>query len=146
MMIIAVMMGAMLMPAQMFAKNDRVDEKPRVENNEKRKEIRIGNDRDNKPADNKPNVKPDNRPNNKLDNKPNYKPDSKPNIKPNDKPNNKPKNDFRPNNNPGKPAPVVIVNNPVPKPQPPRYNDNDGIFDAIAGFLSIVGIMALVAN
>ena len=137
-MIIAVMMGAMLMPAQMFAKEDRVNEKPRVENNEKRKEIRIGNDRDNRLVDNKPNVRSDNRP----DNKPNVKP----NDKPNNKPNNKPKNDYRPNNNPGKPAPVVVVNKPAPKPEPPRNNDNGGIFDAIAGFFSIVGIMALVAN
>ena len=56
MMIIAVMMGAMLMPAQMFAKNDRVNERPRVENNQKKKEIRIANERGNRPA-NKPNKK-----------------------------------------------------------------------------------------
>ena len=125
MMIIAVMMSAMLMPAQMFAKNDRVNEKPRVENNQKKKEIRVGNDRNNKPA-----VKPDN------------------------KPNNKPNKDYRPNNKPAKPvvvvnrpAPVVVVNNPAPVPPPPPryYNDNDAA-DAIANFLSIVGLMAIIAN
>ena len=141
MMIIAVMMSAMLMPAQMFAKNDRVKEKPRVENNQKKKEIRVGNDRNNKPA-----VKPDN--------KPNVKPNDKPNNKPANKPNNKPNKDYRPNNKPAKPvvvvnrpAPVVVVNNPAPVPPPPPryYNDNDAA-DAIANFLSIVGLMAIIAN
>ena len=141
MMIIAVMMSAMLMPAQMFAKNDRVNEKPRVENNQKKKEIRVGNDRNNKPA-----VKPDN--------KPNVKPNDKPNNKPANKPNNKPNKDYRPNNKPAKPvvvvnrpAPVVVVNNPAPVPPPPPryYNDNDAA-DAIANFLSIVGLMAIIAN
>ena len=141
MMIIAVMMSVMLMPAQMFAKNDRVNEKPRVENNQKKKEIRVGNDRNNKPA-----VKPDN--------KPNVKPNDKPNNKPANKPNNKPNKDYRPNNKPAKPvvvvnrpAPVVVVNNPAPVPPPPPryYNDNDAA-DAIANFLSIVGLMAIIAN
>ena len=141
MMIIAVMMSAMLMPAQMFAKNDRVNEKPRVENNQKKKEIRVGNDRNNKPA-----VKPDN--------KPNVKPNDKPNNKPANKPNNKPNKDYRPNNKPAKPvvvvnrpAPVVVVNNPAPVPPPPPryYNDNDAA-DAIVNFLSIVGLMAIIAN
>ncbi len=139
MMIIAVMMSAMLMPAQMFAKNDRVNEKPRVENNQKKKEIRVGNDRNKKPA-----VKPDN--------KPNVKPNDKPNNKPANKPNNKPNKDYRPNNKPAKPvvvvnrpAPVVVVNNPAPVPPPPPRYYNDAA-DAIANFLSIVGLMAIIAN
>ena len=122
MMIIAVMMSAMLMPAQMFAKNDRGNAKPRVENNQKRKEIKISKDRGNKPND---------RPNK--------------NFQAN-KPNNKPK--YRP----GRPAPVVVVNRPAPRPCPPPppaprpyYRCNE-VADAVTTFLGIVGLMAIIAD
>ena len=128
-MIIAVMMGAMLMPAQMFAKNDRVNERPRVENNQKKKEIRIANERGNRPAN---------------------------------KPDKKRAANYRPNNRPGKPvvaarrpAPVVVVNRPTPRPCPPPppppaprvvYYNNNPVVEATSAFLSIVGLMAIMAD
>ena len=128
MMIIAVMMGAMLMPAQMFAKNDRVNERPRVENNQKKKEIRIANERGNRPA-NKPNKK----------RAANYRPKNKPG---------------KPGYRPGRPAPVVVVNRPAPRPCPPpppppaprRYNYSCGAADAVTSFLSIVALMSIIAD
>ena len=129
MMIIAVMMSAMLMPAQMFAKNDRGNAKPRVENNQKRKEIKISKDRGNKPND---------RPNKNFQaNKPNNKPKYRPG-----------KPDYRP----GRPAPVVVVNRPAPRPCPPPppaprpyYRCNE-VADAVTTFLGIVGLMAIIAD
>ena len=127
-MIIAVMMGAMLMPAQMFAKNDRVNERPRVENNQKKKEIRIANERGNRPA-NKPNKK----------RAANYRPNNKP---------GKPVVAAR------RPSPVVVVNRPAPRPCPPpppppaprRYNYSCGAADAVTSFLSIVALMSIIAD
>ena len=116
MMIIAVMMGAMLMPAQMFAKNDRVNERPRVENNQKKKEIKIANERGNRPA-NKPNKK----------RAANYRPNNKP---------GKPVVAAR------RPAPVVVVNRPAPR----RYNYSCGAADAVTSFLSIVALMSIIAD
>ena len=125
------MMSAMLMPAQMFAKNDRGNAKPRVENNQKRKEIKISKDRGNKPND---------RPNKNFQaNKPNNKPKYRPG-----------KPDYRP----GRPAPVVVVNRPAPRPCPPpppppaprRYNYSCGAADAVTSFLSIVALMSIIAD
>ena len=128
MMIIAVMMGAMLMPAQMFAKNDRANERPRVENNQKKKEIRIANERGNRPA-NKPDKK----------RAANYRPNNRP---------GKPVVAAR------RPAPVVVVNRPAPRPCPPpppppaprRYNYSCGAADAVTSFLSIVALMSIIAD
>ena len=56
MMIIAVMMGAMLMPAQMMAKNDR-NAKPRVENRVDRNDRKAPNVKFDKARPGKPNDK-----------------------------------------------------------------------------------------
>ena len=56
MMIIAVMMGAMLMPAQMMAKNDR-NAKPRVENRVDRNDRKAPNVKFDKAGPGKPNDK-----------------------------------------------------------------------------------------
>ncbi|MDO5461106.1 MAG: hypothetical protein Q4F44_05640 [Bacteroidales bacterium] len=123
MMIIAALIGGMLMPAQLYAKNDRGGEKPRVERREKRKEIKVGKERDKggKPGKG-------------------YKP-GKPGK------GNKP-------GKPGKPGrpnkEVVIINRPAPRPCPPppprRYCYNNGVDDAVSAFLSIVGLMAIIAD
>ena len=127
MMIIAVLIGGMLMPAQLFANNDRANAKPRVENNGKRKEIRVGSNRDDRNGK-----------------KPGYKPE-KPGK------NNKPGRGYKPGK-PGKPAPVIVVNRPAPRPCPPppppapRRYYYDGAADAVGAFLSIVGLMAIIAD
>ena len=120
MMIIAVMMSAMLMPAQMFAKNDRGNAKPRVENNQKRKEIKISNERGNKP-NNKPNYKPG---------KPDYRPDYRP---------GRPAPVVVVN----RPAPRPC---PPPPPAPRPYYRCNEVADAVTTFLGIVGLMAIIAD
>lgn len=54
MIVIAALIGGMLMPAQIMAQNNRKNEKPRVENRDKRKDMRPG--KNNRPglAMNKP--------------------------------------------------------------------------------------------
>ena len=114
MMIIAALIGGMLMPAQLYAKNDRGSEKPRVERREKRKEIKVGKERDKggKPGKG-------------------YKP-------------GKPGKPGRPNKE------IVVINRPAPRPCPPppprRYCYNNGVDDAVSAFLSIVGLMAIIAD
>ena len=126
MMIIAVMISAMLMPAQMKAQNNR-DNRPRVENNR--------NDRFDRPGNNRPAPRPEYRPNNRPAPRPDYRPD------------------YRPQYRPQRPAPVVVVNRPAPRPCPPPppaprvvYYDNNPVVEATSAFLSIVGLMAIMAD
>ena len=65
------------------------------------------------------------------------------------------KPDYRPSK-PGRPAPVVVVNRPAPRPCPPPpprpkyyYNDyyyDNPIDDAVEAFVSIVALMSLIAD
>ena len=135
MIVIAALIGGMLMPAQIMAQNNRKNEKPRVENRDKRKDMKPGN---NKPGKN-----------NKAGfaiNKPG-------------KGNPKPQKYNRPAPRPvvvvnrPAPRPVVVVNNPAPRPCPPppapviykNYYDND-VAEAAAAVIGLAALIALVAN
>ena len=125
MIVIAALIGGMLMPAQMMAKNDRGNAKPKVENRDNRK----GDRKDYKDSKKGYN---DNRNYKKNDR---YgKPDKIVVV-------NKPQ------------RPVVIVNKPAPRPKlapRPRRDccDNDvaNVVGAVGAFVGIVGLLSLVAQ
>lgn len=127
MMIIAVMMSAMLMPAEMMAKNNNRDfAKPRVENRmNNRKDFKVAAKRDNR-SDKFAKARP---------------------VKPIDK---KYRND-RPAR---RPKPVAKVRRPAPRPAPmprprpivrPVYHNHCCANDAMETAATIVGIAALAA-
>ena len=122
MMIIAVMMGAMLMPAQMMAKNNKNNAKARIEN-------RVDNRRDFKVKENR---------NNRKDKK-------FVNAKPN-KPMRKPALVIV--NRPPAPRPAP---RPLPPPPPRRrvyvnnYYDND-IVEAAATIIGVAALASMIAN
>jgi hypothetical protein len=136
MIVIAALIGGMLMPAQMMANNNN-DRKPKVENRGNRNEIRVSKD---KKGGKKGDFK---------GGRNDYKKPGKP--------------DYRPNR-PCRPAPVVVVNRPAPRPCPPPpprpcppppprpkyyYNDyyyDNPIDDAAEAFVSIVALMSLIAD
>ena len=129
MIVIAALIGGMLMPAQMMAKNDRGNAKPRVENRDNRK-----GDRKEYRKDYKDNKKGYNDNRNYKKNDRYGKPDKIVVV-------NKPQ------------RPVVIVNKPAPrlKPAPrPRRDccDNDvaNVVGAVGAFVGIVGLLSLVAQ
>ena len=122
MMIFAVMMSIMLMPAQMMAQNNKKNEKPKMEF-ENRKDDKKNDKFDNRKDDKK---------NDKFDNKKNDK-----------------KNDF--NRKPKKPQPPIAKKpNPKPKPKPkPKFKinvvDNNPI-NEIASVIGLAALIAIVAN
>ena len=124
MMIFAVMMSMMLMPAQMMAKNDK-NAKPKVEN-------RVDNKKD------------------KKDDKKNDKFDNKKDDKKNDKFDNKKfkddkKNDF--NKKPNKPQPPIVKQpKPRPNPQPQVQVKVVKEVNPLASVISLAALVALIAN
>ena len=129
MMIFAVMMSMMLMPAQMMAKNDK-NAKPKVE-------YRVDNKKDKK--DDKKNDKFDN----KKDDKKNDKFDNKKKDDKNFK-NNK-KNDFK--KKPNKPQPPIVKQpKPRPNPQPQVQVKVVKEVNPLASVISLAALVALIAN
>ncbi len=130
MIVIAALIGGMLMPAQIMANNNN-DRRPKVERRGNGNEIRVSKD---KRGGKKDNYRDDRR---------GY-----------DRPGKPGKPDYRPDYRPGRPAPVVVVNPPAPRPcppPPPRYYYNDyyydnPVVDAAAAFISIVGLMSIIAD
>ena len=124
MIVIAALIGGMLMPAQIMAQNNRKNEKPRVENRDKRKDMKPGN---NKPGKN---------------NKAGFAINKPGKGKPKPQKYNRPA-----------PRPVVVVNNPAPRPCPPppapviykNYYDND-VAEAAVAVIGLAALIALVAN
>lgn len=119
MMIIAALISGMLMPAQIMAKNNNRNEKARVENRGPQKEVKIV-------------VKEKRGKKEKYDDCYKY-----------NKPGKKQYKKF------GKcPKPVVIVNQPAPRPRPVcRYNNNPGgAVNAAAAVIGIAGLIAILAN
>ena len=121
MMFIAVMMGAMLMPAQMMAKNNKNNAKARIEN-------RVDNRRDFKVKENR---------NNRKDKK-------FVNAKPN-KPMRKPAPVIV--NRPPAPRPAP---RPLPPPPPRRVYANDyygnDIVEAAATIIGVAALASMIAN
>ena len=134
MMIFAVMMSIMLMPAQMMAQNNKKNEKPKMEF-ENRKDDKKNDKFDNRKDDKK---------NDKFDNRKDDKKNDKFDNKKNDK-----KNDF--NRKPKKPQPPIAKKpNPKPKPKPkPKFKinvvDNNPI-NEIASVIGLAALIAIVAN
>ena len=131
MMIVAALIGAMLMPAEIMAQNNRKDAKARVENRGERRDNRVaaGKGRNEKPGFGFDKPGKDNRPGKNFD---------------------KPGKPGKGYGKPYKPAPVVVVNRPAPRPCPPppppppvRVYECDN--DVVGAAVAVVGLAALVS-
>ena len=136
MMIFAVMMSMMLMPAQMMAKNDK-NAKPKVEN-------RVDNKKEKK--DDKFDNKKDDKKNDKFDNKKDDKKNDKFDNKKDDKKfKDDKKNDF--NKKPNKPEPPIVKQpKPRPNPQPQVQVKVVKEVNPLASVISLAALVALIAN